>query len=81
MAAATWSPATTADGRDGANGAYGAGPSNGYGANGTNRANRTNGDDPVGPPAMYAPKVRRAYMRAGVILGRDYTRPPDDEEP
>ena len=81
MAAATWSPATTADGRDGANGAYGAGPSNGYGANGTNRANRTNGDEPVGPPAMYAPKVRRDYMRAGVILGRDYTRPPDDEEP
>ena len=76
--------AAIASGRDRENGAHEAAPSNGYGANGTNGANGTSGDgrdEPVGPPARYAPRVRRDYMRAGAILGRDYTRPPDEREP
>ena len=66
----------------GANGAREGAPSNGSGAIGTNGANGTNGDapdEPVGPPARYAPRVRRDYMRAGVILGRDYTQPPHED--
>ncbi len=94
MAAATLSPATIANGRAGANevapadGANGA--VRGSGANGareaarSNGASGTNGDGPiapVGPPARYAPKVRRDYMRSGAIIGHDYTQPPDNEEP
>ena len=66
------------------------GGSDANGTSGANGAGGTNGDEPdepdepderVGPPARYAPKVRRDYMRSGAIIGHDYTQPPDNEEP